>query len=126
MSKMDICTCMVTLAGDARTVVARGVTNPMSYPEVDIMRFIHGDRAVNDVKVIKTVQTTNANELASIRLKYGAQAKEAFPGQRPRLPLEAPDDVERAYLPDVELTVDAAPEIPEVGEISPAKRRSKG
>ena len=123
MPKMDICTCMITLAGDARQKIYRGPTNPMSYPEVNLMMFMHGDRYVEDIKVIQTVETTNQAELENIRVKYGAVAREAFPGQRPRLPLEAPDDIPREIMSDEDiLTEGAAPEVPE-GETAPAKRR---
>lgn len=103
MSKMDICTCKITLNGDSRQVIYRGPTNPMTYPEVNLMMFLHGDRYVTDIKVIKTVETDNQSELHNLRVKYGDATHEAFPGQRPRLPLEAPDDIPREILPDEEV-----------------------
>ena len=123
MSKMDICTCKITLSGDKRQVVYRGPTKPMTYPEVNLMMFLHGDRFVEDVKVIKTVDTTNQAELEALRVKYGAQAREAFPGSRPRLPLEAPDDIPRDYIVEDDIVPEIAAEPVPEGHTSPAKRR---
>lgn len=124
MQKMDICTCKITLGGDNRQVVFRGPTRPMTYPEVDLMRYMHGDRFVTDVVVIKTVETTNSAELEALRTKYGKTAREAFPGTRPRLPLEAPADVPRDYIIDEPVSEAAGPAepVPEEGHSSPAKR----
>ena len=121
MSKMDICTCMITLSGDKRTVVYRGPTNPMTYPEINYMMFAHGERSVSDIKVIKQVETTNQEELQKLRLKYGDPFNEAFPGSRPKLPFEAPDDVPRDILPDPEPEPDLADAM--MGDDEPLKRR---
>ncbi len=124
MSKMDICTCKITLGGDGRQVVFRGPTNPITYPEVNLRMYMHGDRYVEDIKVIKTVETTNQAELENLRVKYGDSARAAFPGQRPRLPLEAPDDIPREPVETLE-DVFAAEPVPEDTENSPAQRRRK-
>ena len=124
MQKMDLCTCKITLGGDRRQVVFRGPLRPMTYPEIDLMRYMHGDRYVEDVVVIKTVETTNAAEVEALRTKYGKSAREAFPGTRPRLPLEAPGDVPRNYILDEPVGENAGPAepVPEEGYSSPAKR----
>lgn len=125
MSKMDICTCMITLAGDSRTKVFRGPNNPMTYPEVNLMMFMHGDRYVTDIKVIRETEMDNATELDRLRVKYGSVAYEAFPGQRPKLPFEAPDDIPRDLIPEPE-TPEPEPEeevVEEGAHTSPARRR---
>ena len=116
---------MITLAGDGRQVIFRGPTNPMTYPEVNLMMFVHGDRYVNDIKVIGTRETTNSEELQDLRIKYGKSAHEAFPGQRPRLPLQAPDDIPRDIEPEFD-PLASAPEKETVAageEAAPARRR---
>jgi hypothetical protein len=125
MSEMDICTCMIQLAGDSRTIVHRDRHNPLTYPEVNLMMFMHGDRYVTDIKVIDTIETDNSTELENLRVKYGKQAEEAFPGQRPRLPLKAPDDIPRVELPPIEpYTPENHKETtPEDAHNSPARRR---
>lgn len=92
--KHDICTAMIQL--NEYTVVARTESNPIGYAEIEVLRFTIGERAVFDIEVIRTEETTNADVLESLRLKFGRdKINEAFPGTRPRLPLEAPDDVPR-------------------------------
>lgn len=92
--KHDICVAMIQL--NEYTVVARGENNPIGYAEIEVLRFTLGERAVSDVEVIRVEETTNADVLEALRLKFGKDTiNEAFPGTRPRLPLEAPGDVPR-------------------------------
>ena len=121
MSKMDICSCMITLKGDKRTVVYRGPTNPLTYPEVNLMMFMHGERFVTEIKVIKEVETTNTEELQNLRSKYGEVVTEAFPGGRPSLPLTAPHDIPREIIPEPELAEAMADEAD--GDEDPVRRR---
>jgi hypothetical protein len=94
MSKLDICTAMVQL--NRFTTVYRGPTNPINYAEIEMLRFELGDRAVTDVQVIDVEDRDNAEVLESLRLKFGNdKVREAFPGSKPRLPMEAPSDVPR-------------------------------
>ena len=95
MSKLDICTCTIRL--DDRTTVVRGITNPMNYVEVEMSLFQFGERAISDLNVIGYREKDNSEVLENLRIKYGAQlVAKAFPGQRPRLPMEAPDDIPHA------------------------------
>lgn len=100
MAKLDLCTCLVDL--NEYTTVARGEGNPLNYAEVELLRFTVGERAIRDLKVLKTVEATNQEVLEGLRLRYGKrQVSEAFPGTRPRLPMEAPSDVPRLDEPPV-------------------------
>lgn len=91
MSKVDVCT--ATIKRDKFTTIVRGENNPMTYTQVEMMRAIFGDNAVTDVTVIGFREKTNQEVLEDIRIEYGAaQVAKSFPGTRPRLPLEAPDD----------------------------------
>ena len=95
MSKLDICTCVIKL--DDRTTVVRGEANPMTYAEVEMSFFQFGERAVQDIEVIGYRERDNSTVLEDLRLKYGTKlVANAFPGQRPRLPMEAPDDIKHA------------------------------
>ena len=96
--KMDMCSAMVALHGDKRTIVARGKNNPLSYPEIELIITAHGDRSVTDVKVIQTVDADHDAEIQRLKYKYKNQAfQNCYPGARPRLPMTAPDDIPRAY-----------------------------
>ena len=104
MPKLDICTCKVAI--NEKTVVYRGENNPLNYAEVELLRFQVGERAISDLVVIRTEDRTNQEVLEGLRLKYGSrQVGEAFPGTRPRLPMEAPADEPRL---NAEPTVSAA------------------
>ena len=107
MAKLDICTCLVDL--NEYTTIARGELNPMNYAEVELMRFMLGDRAIRDLKVLRTEEATNQDVLDGLRVRYSArQVGEAFPGTRPRLPMEAPSDVPRLDAPEEDTRVSAA------------------
>jgi len=94
MPNLDICTCKVAI--NEKTVVYRGENNPLNYAEVELLRFTLGERAISDLVVIRTEDRTNQDVLQALRLKYGnRQVGEAFPGTRPRLPMEAPADEPR-------------------------------
>jgi len=88
------------LSGDNRTIIVRGPTRPMSWPEVNLMMHMHGERYVTDLKVVGEVETDNSQELENLRVTYGKIAHEAFPGSRPKLPMEAPDDIPRDIVLD--------------------------
>lgn len=111
MPKMNIAHAKVTL--DDYTVVSRGETNPLNWAEVELLWFQHGERAVSDIVVVDTVEANNAEVLEELRIKYGAKAiAKAFPGQRPRLPLLAPDEYKRAAKNPKPRTSKAAAKVP--------------
>jgi hypothetical protein len=94
MAKHDLCT--ANIRTNEYTVIHRSPENPIGYAEVEYMRFVLGEEAITDLVVVATEETTNNDVLQALRLKFGAsRLAEAFPGTRPRLPLEAPDDVPR-------------------------------
>lgn len=108
MAKLDICTCLVDL--NEYTTVARTEENPLNYAEVEFLRFMLGERAIRDLKVLRTEEdVSNQDVLDGLRVRYSArQVKEAFPGTRPRLPMEAPSDVPRLDEASPETPVSAA------------------
>lgn len=107
MPKLDICTALVQL--NEYTVISRSETKPLNYAEVELLRFTLGERAIMDLKVIETVETTNQDVLDRLRERYGKDTvAEAFPGTRPRLPMEAPDDVPRVGAEPLEAPKHAA------------------
>ena len=71
--------------------VIRDAFNPVSYPEVEILRHIHGDDAVLDVKPIAEVEQSVKEEKERLQLKYGGSVVEdVFPGKNPRIEMDAP------------------------------------
>ena len=88
---MHFVTCNVRLAGDMRMEVVRDAFNPVSYPEVEILRFIHGDDAVLNVKAIAEVAQSAKEEKERLSLKYGtANVETVFPGKNPQMELKMP------------------------------------
>lgn len=98
MAELDIAHAKVRL--DDYTVVYRGETNPLNWVEIEYLWFVHGERALSDIVVVDTIEAENMEVLENLRLKYGAKdVSKAFPGQRPRLPMKAPDEFRKGYKP---------------------------
>ena len=89
---MHFVSCKVRLAGNMGMEVVRDAFNPVSYPEVEVLRFIHGDDAVLDVKVIGEAEQSARDEKERLSLKYGTGVVETvYPGRNPSaLELEMP------------------------------------
>jgi hypothetical protein len=87
---------MVRLAGDLGYVVPRDNFNPVSWPEIDVIRFIHGEDAVVEIKPIARVNQTAKQEKERLRLIYGPTVEDVYPGKNPQMELDMPG----AKLPD--------------------------
>lgn len=86
---MHYCTASIRLADENETVVVRDTFRPVSWPEVEIIRAVHGDTAVSDVKpFVKVTQTAKA-EKERLRAIYGPVVEDIFPGKNPQMELEA-------------------------------------
>lgn len=89
---MHFVTCAVRLSGDMRNVVVRDTFNPVSWPEVEIIRSMHGEDSVHDVKAFVSVAQTPKAEKERLSLKYGADNIEnVFPGRNPQMEMEMPN-----------------------------------
>lgn len=87
MPSFQMLECMVALAGDTDAIVHRSADNPVTYPELLLLQYIHGDDAVSDVYVLGNEERDNQNELDRLRTTYkAASVKDVFPGANPRLP----------------------------------------
>lgn len=94
MSEISICTCNVRLSGDIRNVVHRGVSRPVTWPEVEVLMHIHGTDAVHDIEVVDKGDTTIQEEFERLTMRYGVKVtRELFPGKRPAMQLKAPSDI---------------------------------
>jgi hypothetical protein len=49
MSNYQLLTCNIALAGDIQQIVARNAFNPITYPELIVLSFLHGETAITDV-----------------------------------------------------------------------------
>lgn len=76
--------------GDMRNTVVRTPFNPVSLPEVEVLRFLHGSDSILDVKPFASVEQTAKEEKARLQRIYGADVlEEVFPGRNPQMELEA-------------------------------------
>lgn len=92
---MKLYTCKLHIAGDIRSVTVKGERNPVSYPEVLILRAKHGDDSVRDIEPCEAEHPwrTEANEPNYLAMRYGHSiVQQMFPGVRPQMPFDAEQD----------------------------------
>lgn len=84
MAEMDWVMCKITLGGDVGNVVYRSNFSPVSVPELDIIRMIHGEVNVNDIRWCATSQTTPMEEKARLLSIYKeTDVNAVYPGRNP-------------------------------------------
>lgn len=97
-TETDVLICDVQLAGDMRNTVHRGVDNPVTYPELLVLKNLHGPENVLNARVVATIERTEESERKRLELIYGAaKIAELFPGAMAPLPLKSRSvvDIER-------------------------------
>jgi hypothetical protein len=90
---MHFCLAQVAIAGDSQQIVHRGLFSPVSWPEIEVLRFIHGEDAVTDVKPFARVDQRPRDERDRLIQIYGGEPVErCFPGRSTRdIEMEAAD-----------------------------------
>lgn len=90
---MHFCTAYVQIAGDRDQTVYRDEYSPVSWPEVELLRSIHGDQAVHEVKPFVRVDYPARAERERLVLHYGKPyVDEAFgQGRGDKIETEAPE-----------------------------------
>lgn len=89
---MHFCTAFVAIAGDPQQIVFRGLHAPISWPEIEVIRVMHGDDAVREAKPFVQVEQSIRAEKERLGLIYGEVVdKQVYPGRNPRMELDAPD-----------------------------------
>ena len=88
MPAFHLLRCMVAVGGDQGSQVYRHRGNPIAFPELPILQFLHGEEAISDIAVVGAWEAPNDEVLQRLQLIYSPEVvKEVFPGARPRLPL---------------------------------------
>ena len=82
-----VMTCKVQVGGDPGTIVVRGKSRPVPYPEIPILRHLHGETNVYDVEVCglvaRSAGSVEKNRMATV---YGREAVEhVYPGGSPNI-----------------------------------------
>ena len=68
---MHFCTAHIAIGGDPRNIMYRDEFAPVSWPEVDVLREIHGGEAVTDVRPFVDVPQGARQERNRLAMKYG-------------------------------------------------------
>jgi len=87
---MHFCTAYVALAGDDQQVVFRGLYSPISWPEIEVIRQMHGDDAVRQAQPFVRVEQSPRAEKERLGLIYGEMVdKQVYPGRNPTMEMDA-------------------------------------
>ena len=95
MQKMHWCTANLNLSGQGFTVIWFDATNPISWPEAQVLMVVHGEENIYDIKPIAIGETTVTDEKQRLVNKYRHQPVEhVFPGRNPRMETLMPAETE--------------------------------
>jgi hypothetical protein len=101
MTKFQLLSCDVALAGDILNVVARHAFNPVTYPELLVLRYLHGENAITNIFDVGHVERDEDDEFKRLMETYGGETvrEKIFPGAGARLP-----NGDNRYKPRIEGT----------------------
>lgn len=133
---MQHCSCLIYLSGDREN----GVHKPdVTVAEIAVLRAIHGDDAVVNIKPTYMDKVKHSEELERLRLWYGPSnitkegkrlIDEVYPGRAPTLPVNLADiDVEYTGEPAAEVKpepADAAPVVPDAPTAPAPVKKGRG
>lgn len=98
--KMHMVSAHIELAGSRNSVTVRHADRPLSYPELEVLRVMHGPMSVQNVVVVSTIETTPAFEKDRLSAIYGEElVNDVFPGRNPHMDLLDPDHQENPDAP---------------------------
>lgn len=95
-NKMHLVGCRIQVGGDIGTVVVRDETNPFPWPEIAVLKHLHGEDNVHTFTVVDTVDApTPYTEKSRLLAKYGYAVNDVYPGNNPNIEWTMPGvDVE--------------------------------
>ena len=68
---MHFCTAHIAIGGDNRNIMYRDEFAPISWPEVYVLREIHGGNAVTEIRPFANVRQSARAERERLSMKYG-------------------------------------------------------
>jgi hypothetical protein len=95
--KMHYCTCRINLAGQGFHIIDILATEPMSWPEIQLMMAMHGDENVYGITPIATAESSPADEKRRLSGKYRGQLaliERVYPGRIPQMELLVPGQLD--------------------------------
>lgn len=120
MPNFQLLSCDVALAGDILNVVSRHAFIPVTYPEMLVLRYLHGENAITNIFDVGYVERDEDSEFKRLQETYGAVVKDKlFPGAGTRIP-----QGDNRYKPAIKGTrrnpapvLPAAPVVPNVPDL---------
>lgn len=89
---MHFCKANIALGGDDRNVVVRTEANPVSWPEIEILRLLHGGQGITQVVPFAKVNQSARAERDRLATIYGDDVcATAWGGRSSPSETEAPD-----------------------------------
>lgn len=130
---MHFCKAHIAIGDDNNNVMVRAEFDPVSWPEVEILRVVHGPEAVTEVVPFARVNQTAKDERERLAMIYGEGPCQAlWGGKNPPRELEAPDvklpagvTWKNPLTSEVETTAAAKPEPAEPEEPEPKTAAKK-
>lgn len=88
MAKFQLLECHVAIGGDILNVVHRHAHTPVTFPELLVLRYVHGENSVTEVFEVGHIERDEAAEYARLCQVYDAAMirEKLFPGAAFRLP----------------------------------------
>lgn len=84
---MQLLSCHIAVAGDDQNIVVREFDTAVTYPELLILKSLHGAENVRHVADAGDVERDNDDERNRLREIYGGEiVKQVFPGDHTPLP----------------------------------------
>jgi hypothetical protein len=114
---MHFCTCRINLAGQGFTIVDILASEPMSWPEIQIMMALHRDENVWDITPVAIGNSDPAAEKRRLAAKYRATpvVEQIFPGRTPNMDLLMPGQpTDQPRADEYGIPLPAAPDDEEV------------
>lgn len=95
MSKqIQYCTCKINLAGQNCHTVIYDPSNPVTWPEIQVLQALHGDENVMDIMPVGLGQVWPSEEKNRLTSIYGHRIVEAcFPGRAFRMDYMMTEDI---------------------------------
>lgn len=88
---MHFCVAEIALTGDMRNIMTRNEFNPVSWPEIEAIRVLHGDESIVSVRPFVRVEQTPRAEWQRLAHIYGVEPlAERWGGRNAPTEMDAP------------------------------------
>jgi hypothetical protein len=102
---MQLLSCHIAIAGDDNSIVVRDIDNPVTYPEMLVLKALHGGEHVRHVEDVGEVERDNETERARLNEIYGLDiVRQCFPGVGDIPEKDAKIKVRKVEVTKVEVT----------------------